>query len=801
MPEKDTLNYSWFIERRNITLIIVLVFVILSAVTFTICYRHHAIYTEQTLKEDRSTANLLSLILEERLKKLVSVMESYVQRLLLLQAVRDKNVEKATLHMINLRKSNSDIDTVAISDRQGTLWAAYPARPEVMGRNSADRDWYKGVSKEWKSSISDVIQRIVGEKDLAVQISVPFFNEKGEAIGVLLNSQRTITLSDLIKQVPLDPGAGITVIDRKGQIVYSSEHEVKEIKPSPFQPGIEKAMAAKNKTFAVDDPDLGGRTRYISFAPVVNVGWTVFVGRDKRSIFLSESAYYIQVTAVAFFLFLSIFLFLVYSRKKMMAQHIMEQLQAERKIGISDQRYKSYIDVTMQIGWTTNDKGEIVEDNPSWSKYTGHSYEEIKGFGWMNDMHPDDRDHTEQIWEKAVAEKSFYETEYRIRRYDGVYRDYLARGIPLLAEEGSVREWIGTCIDITDRKLLEEELRENRKRLMDIVTFLPDATLAIDKEKRIIIWNKAIEEMTGVPAAEMIGKGNYAYTIPFYGDARPQLMDLVFLDQKEIAARYSNITREGDSLIAEVFCKALYNNEGAWVFAKASPLYDQSGSIIGAIESIRDITERKRAEEKLKTTLESLRNALSTTIQVMVSAVETRDPYTAGHQVRSADLARAIAAEMGLSQDKIDGIRMAGSIHDIGKLSIPAEILSKPTKLSAIELLLIKQHAQKGYEMLKDVESPWPLAEIVHQHHERMDGSGYPRNLKGEEILIEARILAVADVVEAMASHRPYRAGLGIDAALAEIENNKGALYDADAVNACLRLFREKGFKLEGIIF
>jgi PAS domain S-box-containing protein len=210
----------------------------------------------------------------------------------------------------------------------------------------------------------------------------------------------------------------------------------------------------------------------------------------------------------------------------------------------------------------------------------------------------------------------------------------------------------------------------------------------------------------------------------------------------------------------------------------------------------RDITDRRRAEEKLKDTLESLRKAVGATIQVMVSAVEVRDPYTAGHQIRSADLARAIATEMGFTQDTIDGIRMAGSIHDIGKLSIPAEILSKPTKLSELEFSLIKEHARKGFEMLKDVESPWPLAEIVYQHHERMDGSGYPRNLKGDDILMEARILAVADVVEAMASHRPYRPGLGIDAALEEIARNRTTLYDSEVVDACLNIFNEKGYKL-----
>jgi len=218
--------------------------------------------------------------------------------------------------------------------------------------------------------------------------------------------------------------------------------------------------------------------------------------------------------------------------------------------------------------------------------------------------------------------------------------------------------------------------------------------------------------------------------------------------------------------------------------------------LLGSVLTFRDITPRKQAEEQLRQTLDSLRRAVSTTIQVMASTVEARDPYTAGHQIRSADLACAIAAELGLSQEKIEGIRMAASIHDIGKLSIPAEILSKPTKLSDIEFSLIKDHAQRGFDMLKDVESPWPLAEIVYQHHERMDGSGYPRNLRGEDICMEARILAVADVVEAMASHRPYRASLGIDAALNEIERNSGIFYDNTVADACLRLFREKGFKL-----
>ena len=206
--------------------------------------------------------------------------------------------------------------------------------------------------------------------------------------------------------------------------------------------------------------------------------------------------------------------------------------------------------------------------------------------------------------------------------------------------------------------------------------------------------------------------------------------------------------------------------------------------------------KRREAEEKLEQTLEILKRAVGTTIQILVYALESRDPYTAGHQSRSANLASAIATEMGLDQDKIEGIHMAGIVHDIGKITIPSEILIKPTKLTNIEFSLIKQHSLNGYEMLKNVESPWSLAEIVYQHHERMNGSGYPRNLKGDEILLESRIMVVADVVEAMASHRPYRPALGIEAALEEIEKNKGILYDDAVVDACLILFREKGYQL-----
>ena len=202
-------------------------------------------------------------------------------------------------------------------------------------------------------------------------------------------------------------------------------------------------------------------------------------------------------------------------------------------------------------------------------------------------------------------------------------------------------------------------------------------------------------------------------------------------------------------------------------------------------------------EEKVKERTQSLAKSLDGIIQVLATIIEKRDPYTAGHQRRVANLARAIAQEMGFFEKQLEGIYVTGIIHDMGKIAIPSEILSKPIRLNEIEFNLIKTHPQIGYDIIKDIEFPWPIAEVMLQHHERMDGSGYPQGLLDKDILMEARILGVADVVEAMASHRPYRPALGIDKALEEISLNRGILYDADVADACLKVFTEKSFKFE----
>jgi putative nucleotidyltransferase with HDIG domain len=206
--------------------------------------------------------------------------------------------------------------------------------------------------------------------------------------------------------------------------------------------------------------------------------------------------------------------------------------------------------------------------------------------------------------------------------------------------------------------------------------------------------------------------------------------------------------------------------------------------------------KRKEAEKALQRSYDQLQETFVATVNALASTVEMKDPYTAGHQRRVTRLACAIAKEMGLPEERIEGIRMAGLIHDIGKINIPAEILAKPGLLSEIQYNMVKIHPQVGYDVLKEIKFPWPVAEIVLQHHERMDGSGYPHRSSGEEIILEARILAVADVVEAMSSHRPYRAAHGLEMALDEISSNKSTLFDPDVVDICLKLF-EQGFHFD----
>lgn len=332
-----------------------------------------------------------------------------------------------------------------------------------------------------------------------------------------------------------------------------------------------------------------------------------------------------------------------------------------------------------------------------------------------------------------------------------------------------------------ERKRIEERLRESEDKFRTLAEKSPNM-IFINKRGRIVYANQRLEEIMGYKSDEF-----YSPDFDFLTLIAPESRDTVQSNFKRhmegeelLPYEYSLITKENKRIEAIITTKLIH--------------YDGENAILGIVT---DISERRRAEKELQESFRKLRRTLDDTVKALASLVDIKDPYTAGHQQRVTKLACAIAKEMGLPNEQIEAIKIAGSIHDIGKISIPAEILSKPTSLSEGEISIIQSHPQVGYNILKEIEFPWPVAEIVLQHHERMLGSGYPRGIIGEDILLEARILGVADVVEAMSSHRPYRPAYGLDKALQEIHKNRAILYDPVVVDACLRLFQEKGFKFE----
>lgn len=321
----------------------------------------------------------------------------------------------------------------------------------------------------------------------------------------------------------------------------------------------------------------------------------------------------------------------------------------------------------------------------------------------------------------------------------------------------------------------QPDLRMNTQGLSALLKSSPLGIIAIDLDGKIQFWNKAAEESTGYREEEVIGRSIMVLSTDA-GEAYEALRRQTLLKQVFTSMPLKATRRDGSAIC---------------VSYSAAPLFDSENSIIGTVAILYDITEKMTLETALKGSLEKMKRVVDETVHALATAIEKRDPYTAGHQQRVAQLAHAIAVEMGdFDDDRVKGVQTAGMIHDIGKLYIPNEILSKPGQLTDLEFGLIKTHPQAGYEILQEIEFPWPIALAVQQHHERMDGSGYPAGLIGDDILLEARIVGVADVVEAMSSHRPYRPGKGAECALQEIERGRGSAYDSRIVDACLTVFK-----------
>ncbi len=430
--------------------------------------------------------------------------------------------------------------------------------------------------------------------------------------------------------------------------------------------------------------------------------------------------------------------------------------------------------------------------NPRVLKFTGYAEDELVGTDCLRLVVPEDRESVRENAVKMLRNERFSPYEYRYVTKDGKTR-WAMEKVASVQYRGEMAV-LGNFMDVTERKQADEALRESEKRYRLLAENVKDVIWTMDLNLKPTYLSPSIMRLLGYSVEE-------AMEHMMDGILAPRSREVVMKAIARALAGEEKGQKELLRLRNLGLEMEMRRKDGStvWTDTTMSFICDSHGQPVEIMGVVRDVTERKHADERLQQSFRKLERAMESTIRAITLTVETRDRYTAGHQRRVTELACAIGREMGLSGDQVDGIRVAGLLHDIGKVYVPTEILSKPGQLNDVEFAMIKTHPQVGYDILKTIEFPWPIAKIVLQHHERLDGSGYRSGLQGEEILLEARILSVADVVEAMSSHRPYRMALGIDEALAEVSQNSGILYDAKVVDACSALFSDKGFVFNSV--
>lgn len=454
----------------------------------------------------------------------------------------------------------------------------------------------------------------------------------------------------------------------------------------------------------------------------------------------------------------------------------------QASLQFSEERFRVMFEEA-SLGMTLVDSldGRILEANAKFAAIVGRTRAEVAGIDWQAITHPDDieADRANMAMMNAGKLPGFH-MKKRYLRPDGSAVWVNLTVAPIHPVGGTERpRHLAMTEDVTENERTLQALAR-REAQFSALAEQSIAGIYTAEDGRITYMNPRAAEIFGYTPEEIAGLTAADLVVPEdVPRVRENIRRRLAGEEESQQYEFRGLRKDGSTVDVGV-----HGN---------TAIIEGRRVLMGVMQ---DITEKQRSAAAIHDYVARMDRMITSTVDAMSTMVELRDPYTAGHERRVGELSAAIAAEMGLDDNMQRGLRLAGAVHDVGKIAVPAEILSKPGRLTDIEYNMVREHAQRGYEVLCGIDSPWPVAEVARQHHERMDGSGYPRGLKGDEILLEARILAVADVVESMGSFRPYRPALGVERALAEIEIHAGQLYDPAAAAACLRLFRDRGYTL-----
>ncbi|GAB5498320.1 MAG: hypothetical protein PsegKO_06310 [Pseudohongiellaceae bacterium] len=462
---------------------------------------------------------------------------------------------------------------------------------------------------------------------------------------------------------------------------------------------------------------------------------------------------------------------------------INEQRDAQLALEDSENRFRRAIEEAPVPIMMHAEDGEVLALSDTWVELSGYRREELGSIGqWTRLAYHDDSAQVGEVIQSLyeLTERRD-EGEFEIHALDGRRLTWVFSSVGLGRAIDGRRVAISIAVDVTERKAAVQALASSEAQQRRILEHSPNM-LFVNRQDQVAYMNPAGLKLLEADSAEQIlGRSVYDLFVPDF--------------HEQISQRMARM-RIQPGLSAPAAVEYMRALDGQSVPVRITAVSYKVEDTVEILVTGQDVRSELEAQQQINDYLSKLERSIFGTATAISHMVELRDPYTAGHERRVGALAAAIAAEMGLDDHTQQGLRLAGQVHDVGKIQVPSEILSKPGRLSETEFALVKAHAQNGYEVLKDIDFPWPVADVARQHHERIDGSGYPQGLKGDEILLEARITAVADVVESMSSHRPYRPSLGIDVALREIEHGMGTSYDSEVGAACLNLFRNKGYQI-----